>query len=326
MKKSLYYSAAVVAILVLIALLYRHLQKSSALWLEGTVSCTTYRASSKLAGRIAEIRVEEGDEVTEGELLYILSTPELDAKMEQALGAENTARALDEKALRGAREEQKSEVKSIWQKAQAGRVLAERSFTRIERLFREGVIPAQQYDEAQANLEAATATEEAARAQYELVLAGATTEDRQAAAGGLQQAQGAVAEVESYLKDALVYAPATGEVSTIAAEPGELVSSGFPVVTILQLRVPRILFNIREELLSKIRIGTPMRAFVPALNRPINLEVFYIAPQADYTTQQATRDRGGFDLRTFQIKCRPIEPVEGLRPGMSVLVNWHTIQ
>lgn len=324
MKRTLLISAAAALLLVIVALFYRHLHKDSTLWVQGEVVCTTYRASSKLAGRIREMRVEVGDQVTEGELLYLLSTPELEARKEQALGARQTARALDEKALRGAREEQKSEVKSIWQKAQAGRVLAERTFRRVERLYGEGVVPAQQYDEALANWEASAATEEAARAQYELVLAGASKEDRQAAAGGVQQAAGALSEVESYLSDALVYAPTSGEVSEILAETGELVGSGFPVVTILKLSDPWVEFNLREDLLPTIALGGRMEAQIPALGHTVELEIFYIAPEADFASWQASHEMGNFELRTFLIKARPTDKSSGLRPGMSALVNLKT--
>lgn len=154
---------------------------------------------------------------------------------------------------------------------------------------------------------------------------GARKEDKEAAAARVRQAEGAVSEVQSYLVDASVYSPVTGEVSTIIAEEGELVGSGYPVVAILDMSDMWVTFNIKETLLPGMTIGTRMTGFVPALDRDVEFEVTYIAPQADFATWAATRTQGGFDIRTFAIKARPTAPVENLRPGMSVLVDWDKI-
>ena len=162
------------------------------------------------------------------------------------------------------------------------------------------------------------ATALAAKAQYDMAVDGARKEDKEAAAARVRQAEGAVSEVQSYLVDASVYSPVTGEVSTIIAEEGELVGSGYPVVAILDMSDMWVTFNIKETLL-------PGMTIVPALDRDVEFEVTYIAPQADFATWAATRTQGGFDIRTFAIKARPTAPVENLRPGMSVLVDWDKI-
>ena len=160
---------------------------------------------------------------------------------------------------------------------------------------------------------------------YDMAVDGARKEDKEAAAARVRQAEGAVSEVQSYLVDASVYSPVTGEVSTIIAEEGELVGSGYPVVAILDMSDMWVTFNIKETLLPGMTIGTRMTGFVPALDRDVEFEVTYIAPQADFATWAATRTQGGFDIRTFAIKARPTAPVENLRPGMSVLVDWDKI-
>ena len=154
----------------------------------------------------------------------------------------------------------------------------------------------------------------------------AGAEEKEAAAAQVRQAEGAVSEVESYLSDAMVYSPVTGEISTIIAEAGELVGSGYPVVAILDLSDLWVTFNIREDLLPKIKMGTLMTGYVPALDKEVEFKVTYIAPQADFATWSATRTQGSFDIRTFAIKAKPTTDVENIRPGMSVLVNWNQIE
>ena len=318
--------AAAVLIVVAVILVSRYIRRSTPTILQGTVECTTYKASSKIAGRIDDMKVEEGQHVEKGELLYTLSTPELDAKLMQAEDARSAAQALDQKALTGARSQQKEAALNLWQKAQAGRELAQKTYDRVKRLYDQGVVPAQKLDEAEANLQAMTATEKAAKAQYDLVDDGSSKEDKAAAAAQVLRAQGAVTEVESYLSDAMVYSPVTGEISTVIAEQGELVGTGYPVVAILDLQDMWVTFNIKETLLPQIHMGTRMIGYVPALDKEVEFTVTYIAPQADFATWAATRTQGGFDIRTFTVKAKPVTCVEYMRPGMSVLVDWSRIE
>lgn len=328
MKKGNIIGIVVAAVLIVVAviLVSRYIRRSTPTILQGTVECTTYKASSKIAGRIDDMKVQEGQHVEKGELLYTLSTPELDAKLMQAEAARSAAQALDQKALTGARSQQKEAALNLWQKAQAGRELAQKTYDRVKRLYDQGVVPAQKLDEAEANLQAMTATEKAAKAQYDLVDDGSSKEDKAAAAAQVLRAQGAVTEVESYLSDAMVYSPVTGEISTVIAEQGELVGTGYPVVAILDLQDMWVTFNIKETLLPQIHMGTRMIGYVPALDREVEFTVTYIAPQADFATWAATRTQGGFDIRTFTVKAKPVTCVEYMRPGMSVLVDWSRIE
>lgn len=215
---------------------------------------------------------------------------------------------------------------NMWQKAQAGLELARKTYERVQNLYEQGVIPAQKLDEATANYRAMEATAQAAKAQYDLAQDGARKEDKEAAAARVRQAQGAVSEVESYIRDAMVYSPVTGEVSTIIAETGELVGSGYPVVAILAMSDMWVTFNVKETLLPGITMGMHFKGHVPALDADVEFEVSYIAPQADFATWAATRTQGGFDIRTFAIKAKPVSKVDNLRPGMSVLVDWDQIR
>ena len=327
MKRSNIYGvvAAAAVILLSVALISWYLTKRSPMLIQGTVECTTYKASSKVPGRIDAMKVAEGDRVEKGQLLYVLSTPELDAKLAQAEAVKSAAAALDAAAVAGARIQQIEAALNMWEKAQAGLELARKTYERVKNLYDQGVVPTQKLDEATANYEAMKATAQAAKAQYDMAADGARKEDKEAAAARVRQAEGAVSEVESYIGDAMVYSPVTGEVSTIVAQQGELVGSGYPVVAILDMSDLWVTFNIKETLLPKIKVGTRMTAYVPALDRDVELEVSYIAVQADFATWAATRTQGGFDIRTFAVKARPTGDAGQLRPGMSVLVDWDKI-
>ena len=317
--------AAGATIILAVVLISLYLNKRTPTLIQGTVECTTYKASSKVPGRIDAMKVEEGQQVTKGELLYTLSTPELNAKLEKAEAVKSAASALDAAAIAGARAQQIAAALNMWEKAQAGLELARKTFERVQNLYESGVLPAQKLDEAQANYKAMEATAMAAKAQYELATDGARKEDKEAAAARVRQAQGAVSEVESYINDAMVYSPVTGEVSTIIAEEGELVGSGYPVVAILDMSDIWVTFNIKETLLPGIVLGTRMTGYVPALDSDEEFAVSYIAPQADFATWAATRTQGGFDIRTFAIKAKPVSEAGNMRPGMSVLVDWDKI-
>lgn len=308
-------------IAVVVIVISRHYDGRNERVIEGRIEADEYHASSKIAGRISAMYVAEGDWVNRGELLYTISTPELDAKLAQVEALRREAEAMNEQVDMGARIEQIEAAHSLLQQASAGRELAAKSFRRVEELYFKGVVPRQQYDEARTNLEAMAATEQAARAQYDLVLAGATKEQREAVAAKVAQAQGAVEEVDAYISDAHIYAPVSGRVSVVAAHEGELVGAGYPVVTILDVASSWATFNIREDDLHGIAVGDCFKGYLPALERDCEFEIYYIASEADYATWNSTRAKGGFDLRSFEVRARPasgdVEPL----PGMSVIVR-----
>ena len=324
MKKSnvIGLTIGIVVVIVTVSLICWFAIKPVPTLIQGEVEVKSIKISSKLAGRIEQMDVKEGQQVKKGELLFVLSTPEVEAKLRQAEAARNAAGAQSAKASRGARIQEIEGALNMWKKAQAGVELAQKSFDRVKNLYESGVVPAQKYDEALANLKAMQTTESAAKAQYDMAVEGARREDREAAAALVDQASGAVSEVESYISDAMQYSPIDGEVSSVIAEKGELIGSGYPVITLLDMNDLWITFNIKEDLLPKIRIGSVLKAYVPGLGGAIELKVDYIAVQAEYATWSATRTKGDFDIRTFEVKARPVAKVDGLRPGMTVRVNW----
>lgn len=288
---------------------------------QGQAEVTEYRVSSKVPGRILEFRVKEGQRVRAGDTLAILEAPDVQAKLEQARAAQAAAQAQNEKALKGARHEQVQAAYEIWQKAQAGRIIAEKSYQRVKNLCDQGVMTAQKLDEATAQRDAAQATEKAAKAQYDMARNGAEREDKAAAAALVERAKGAVAEVESYIQETILTAQTDGEVSEIFPQVGELVGTGAPIMNVAILKDMWVSFNVREDLLQGLGMDSEFDAYVPALDRDIRLKVYYLKDLGTYAAWKATKTTGQFDLKTFEVRAAPQEETEGLRPGMSVILK-----
>ena len=289
--------------------------------IQGQVEVSEYRVSSKVPGRILEIRVKEGDFVKVGDTLAILDAPEVRAKMEQAQSAQDAASALEMKAQNGAREEQIRGAYNVLQQAKAGVEIAEKSYKRIQRLFDEGVISEQKRDEVYAQYKAMEAQMKAAQSQYDMAVNGARMEDKMAAAAQVGRAKGAVNEVNSYIHETVQIAQMEGEVADIYPKVGELVGTGSPIMSIAVMDDMWGTFNIREDQLDGMKVGSEFTAFVPAFNKDIKMKVYYLKDQGSYAVWKATKANGQYDLKTFEVKARPVEKLEGLRPGMSLIIK-----
>ena len=288
---------------------------------QGQADVNEYRVSSKVPGRILEFRVREGQTVKAGDTLALLEAPDVQAKLEQARAAEAAAQAQNEKALKGVRQEKIQSAYETWQKARAGAVIAEKSYKRVKNLHDQGVMSAQKLDEVTAQRDAALATERAAKSQYDMAVNGSEREDKAAAAALVERAKGAVAEVQSYIAETYLIAQSDGEVSEIFPKVGELVGTGAPIMNVAMTDEMWVSFNVREDLLKGLNVGTEFEAYVPALDRDIRLKVYYMKDLGTYAAWKATKTTGQFDLKTFEVKASPLEKVEGLRPGMSVILE-----
>ena len=276
---------------------------------------------SKVPGRILEIRVKEGDFVKVGDTLAILDAPEVRAKMEQARSAESAAAAQEEMARNGARQEQIQGAYQLLQQAKAGLEIAEKSYQRVQRLFDEGVLSAQKRDEAYANYKAMEAQCKAAESQYDMARNGARREEKMAAAAMVGRAQGAVQEVTSYIHETVQIAQMEGEVTDIYPKQGELVGTGSPIMSIAVMKDMWGTFNVREDQLNGLAVGKTFNAFVPAFNKDSQMKVYYMKDQGSYAVWKATKANGQYDLKTFEVKARPVEKMDGLRPGMSLIIK-----
>ena len=289
--------------------------------IQGQVEVSEYRVSSKVPGRILELRVKEGDYVKVGDTLAILDAPEVRAKMEQAQSAESAAAALELKAQNGAREEQVRGAFNVLQQAKAGLEIAEKSYNRVQRLYDEGVMSAQKRDEAYANYKAMEAQMKAAQSQYDMAVNGARVEDKMAAAAQVGRARGAVREVNSYIHETVQVAQMEGEVADIYPKVGELVGTGSPIMSIAVMDDMWGTFNVREDQLNGMKVGSEFSAFVPAFNKEVKMKVYYLKDQGSYAVWKATKTNGQYDLKTFEVKARPVEKLDGLRPGMSLIIK-----
>lgn len=290
--------------------------------IQGQVEVTEYRVSSKVPGRILAFYVKEGQQIQAGDTLVRLDAPDIDAKMEQAQGAESAAQAISDKAQNGTRKEQIQSAYQVWKQTEAAVAIAQKTYNRMKNLFDEGVIAAQRLDEVTAQRDAAVAQEKAARSQYQMAVNGAQKEDKEAAEALVTKSKGAVSEVNSYIKETLLTASAPGEVSEIFPEVGELVGTGSPIMNVSVLDDLWVTFNVREDLLENLKMGATVKAFIPALdNKEIELKVYYLKDQGSYAAWKATKSTGQYDLKTFEVKARPLSKVDGLRPGMSVVLK-----
>jgi len=302
------------------------LMKPPPLIIQGEVEAIQVQVASKVFGRIESLKVREGDAVHKGQLLATIESPQIRAKIKQAEAAKKAAKAQKDKVDSGAREEEIRTALNMWQRAKAAADLAGKTYERVRRLNMDGVLPAQKLDEAKAQREVAQRVEKAARAAYDMALAGARKEDRESAEALEDQASWAVAEAKDYLDETRLMAPMEGEVADIIPEAGELISPGYPVLLLVDLKDVWVSFDLREDLLAKIRMGTVLFARFPALgNRTAQLRVNYITALGDFATWRATKASGDFDLKTFEVRAVPVEPLAGLRPGMSAIVTWDDI-
>ena len=289
--------------------------------IQGYVEVSEYRVSSKVPGRVLELRVKEGDYVNVGDTLAIIDAPDVKAKLTQAESAESAASAMDQMANNGARREQINGAYALLQQAKAGLDIAQKSYNRVQRLYDEGVMSAQKRDEAFANYKALEAQVKAAQSQYDMAVNGARREEKMAAAAQVNRAKGAVQEVSSYISETMQTAQKAGEVSDIYPKEGELICTGSPIMSVSLLDDMWGTFNVREDQLDGMRIGSVITAYAPAFKKDIKMKVYYIKDQGSYATWKATKANGQYDLKTFEVKARPVTKVDGLRPGMSLILK-----
>lgn len=290
--------------------------------LQGQIEAQSYSVSSKVPGRIESVVVEKGQSLAKGALAFTIVSPELEAKLQQAKAGEAAAGALAQEAENGARAQQIAAAKDQWLKAKSAAQLYQKTFARVDNLYREGVVSLQKRDEAQTRWQTAQLTQNAAWQQYQLALEGARAEQKLAAREKAKMAAGAVAEVQAYTAELQVLTPAAGEVTQVLLQPGELAPQGFPVVTLTDMSDAWALFHVREDRLKDFQMGSEFFARIPALGeKPYRFRVSHVAVLGDFATWRATDSQQGFDMRSFEVEARPVEPIPQLRVGMSVLVE-----
>ncbi len=309
---------AVVVIVALVGLLALRPEKTL---IQGEAEAAEYRVSGKVPGRVEMYLFDEGEQVKKGDTLVIIYSPEVEAKKAQALAAREMAEAVNEKAHNGAQREQIAGAYELYQKAKAGEEIYRKSYERVQRLFDKGVVSAQKRDEVEAQYKAAAATVRAAKSQYDMALAGARKEDKAAAEAQVARVDGILKEVAAAEAERYLLSPCDGEVSEKFPKVGELVGQGSPVMSIVDLTDVWFTFAVREDMLSKFSMGSTVTVKIPALgDDKYPVVVTHLKAMGTYATWRSTQQNGGYDVRTFDVKCRPIADIPGLRPGMTALV------
>ncbi len=289
--------------------------------LQGEVEVAEYRVSCKWPGRVVEIRVKEGDFVKVGDTLAILEIPEANAQQRVAEATEGATQALKSLTDAGARKEQIQSAYQLLQQAKAADDIAKKSFTRMQNLYDEGVISAQKRDEAQAAYQATQAQVRVMQNQYDIARSGAREQEKEVARKNTQAAQGAVDVVKSLLKETVQIARVEGEVSSIYPKEGELVGMGSPIMSISIMNDIWGTFNIREDQLKGMKVGTMFTAYSPAFNKDVRMRVYNVKDEGSYAVWKATKSSGQYDLKTFEVKAHFIDKFDGLRPGMSLVIK-----
>ena len=315
--------AALIAILLSVSVIGYIVSRPRPVVIQGEAEATEYRVSGKVPGRIEAFYADEGQQVHKGDTLVLIDSPEIRSKILEAQAAKAAAVAQKDKAMNGARREQIAGAYELWQKAIVGEEVMRKSFERIRTLHEQKVVSDQKYDEVEAQYRAAVATTRAARSQYAMAVNGARQEDKDAAVALVERADAAVQLVNAYKEEIKLVSPADGIVSNRYPKVGELVGQGSPIMTVQDLSDMWFTFNIREDRLHSMQNGQHITLSIPALDgREIGATVYYIAARESYATWKATREIGEFDTRTFEVRARPDYAVEGLRPGMSAILNY----
>ena len=311
-KKYLAISFIVVLIAVIIlSFVGMFLLKDKPVILQGQIEATEIRISGKLPGRIDTFLVEEGQNVKAGDTLVVINSPEALAKYQQVNALESIARFQNQKVDEGTRKQIIATVQQLWNKSKSDLELAKTTYNRIEVLYRDSVVSSQRRDEVKALYDAAVAGERAAWNQYQMALDGAQIQDK-----------GTVEEVAALLQDARLTAPESGQISTIFPKRGELVGAGMPIMNLIVLDDVHIVLNVREDRLPFFPMGGTFVADIPAIDKKnIEFKINYVSPLGSFATWKSTKQTGSYDLRTFEVHALPVRKVEGLRPGMSVLVE-----
>ena len=287
----------------------------------GMIQAKTVDISAKVTGRVKALPVVEGQDVKIGETLIELSIPEVEAKLKEVEALRTAADAMSNMVDEGARPQEVRAAEAQMLRAKAGETLARQTYNRVAALYKDGLISRQKYDEALANFRSSKELLQMATQQFEIAKTGARSQEKTAAQAKAQQAMGGVEQVQSLVNEKNVISPIAGEVSRLFVEEGEIAAAGIPMATIVDLTNQWATFNIREDHMKTVVKGAILKAKIPALgDKTYDFKVYFINPRADYATWRATRQSTGFDLRTFEVRARPVEPIMNLRPGMSVIV------
>ena len=320
--------SAVIIVIVLIggvSLAGIYINRHRSMILQGQIESEVIKISGKLLGRVDRFYVNEGDNVSANDTLVFINSLQTDALLQTASAMEEVASYQNKKVDKGARKQVIEAARQAWEAAKAQKNLAQTTFERIEKLYKDGVVTSQKRDEVAALAASAIAAEAATHSQYNMAVEGAQREDKEAAKAMVSAAQGQVKQVEALLKDSKLTTPVNGQVSAVYPAIGELVMPGSPIMSITNLDSCYVVMNVTEEYLPQFKMGGTFKGNVPAIGEDnVEFRIFYISPLGNFATWRSTRQSGTYDMATFKVKASPTDKKyieKGLRPGMSVLVE-----
>jgi HlyD family secretion protein len=316
--------AAIVAIgLVLAAgvLVYSQRQARSETAIVGVVRATEVRVEPEVDGQLVSIAVEKGAHVRAGDVLAKLSAIELTAQVDQARAALASAIADRNNVYAGVRREQVDSLKAEIAKANARREYMEVQLKRTSTLASQSFESQQSLDQAENDAAGARANVAEAQANYDAAVAGPTQEERGIADAQVQAAAAAVAVLERRLEKMILRAPVDGVVSVVAAEVGENVRAGQPILMVEASGKQWLSFNVREDHLSGLGVGETVGVARDGADGAFKAVVTELRPLGVFATWQAERVIGDHDRNTLRLRLDPQEAPAGLEPGMTVWIE-----
>src|SRR5712672_2752888 len=245
--------SVVAAAVVALSLFY--LIRGEPLLVQGEVDATRLDIAARVDGRVGDIPVARGQNIAANAVLVRIDNPETLAKHEQALAAKVVAEAQLANINAGTRAEVIAARKAALERAQASVVLAQKTFDRTSQLAEHGNAPQARLDQATDALHESQRATDQAKSAYEQAVNGYTAEERQISAANVQKAVADIAAVQSIVDQMVVYAPVASQVYQRNVEPGEYVSPGVPLITLIDLNDVWVGFDLREDLVRTIKIG-----------------------------------------------------------------------
>lgn len=297
--------------------------KTEDLVVQSSLEMESTNINTLTGGKVARVCVKEGDIVAAGDVIAVMDSDTLLAKKQQAeasikayRGQLKAAQATYQKALNGATEEQLAQAKAAYD-------LAEATYKRMQVMLETEAISQSEFDQVATQYEVT-------KQQYLAAQKGADPEDIAAAAaavegyqGQLEAAQGALAEVQSYLNETSITAPVGGTITTVNASDGELVSTGLPIAVITDNKKPWISCKVMEDQLGLVQRQQKVTVTFPAYpEQTFTGTVTQINKNADFAVKRATNQNGSFDVVAFSVKVA-LDPTDAeLYAGMTAFVDF----
>ncbi len=286
--------------------------------LSGNIEVIQVEASFRVAGKVIERPVDEGQTVQAGQLIARLDAKDLEQQVAMRQADADAAKAALAAMLAGSRKEEIEASRAALEQAQADLRRLEPDEVRLRDLWQKGILSVRDYQASRAALEAARGKVQQADQQYLLVRKGPRKEDIDQVRARYDQAQQALALARTQLGYATLTAPSAGVILSKNIEPMEFVSPGTAVVTMADLSQAWLRAYIEESDLGRVKVG--QKAFVTTDSFPgkrYEGRVAFIASEAEFTPKSVQTSKERTKL-VYRIKIDIPNPAMELKPGMPV--------